>query len=141
MVVVGAIVGGQIADKITRKLSVYIGYIITTVALLLMMIPLAWPVLLIFSSLVGCAIGWRHSSYAAVATEITKKHPEMDRTFYSLCKSFANVGGTLGMSLTGIVLGLTGSYLIVFIFLAIISNLGLIGFMLLDSKNYEHRDI
>jgi MFS family permease len=140
-VVVGAIVGGQIADRITRKLSVYIGYIITTIALLLMLIPLAWPILLAFSALVGCAIGWRHSSYAAVATEISKKHPEMDSTFYSMCNAFANIGGTLGMSLTGIFLSTTGSYLMVFLFLAVISNLGLIGFLLLDSKNYEHRDI
>jgi len=138
-VVIGAITGGQIADRKTRKLSVYLAYIITTVALLLLLIPSGWQILLVFSSLVGLAIGWRHSSYAAVATEISKQHPEMDSTFYSLCNAFANLGGTIGLSLTGIVLNLTASYLVVFLFIAIISNLGLIGFILLNPKDYEHK--
>lgn len=136
-VVIGAVFGGQIADRIARKLSVYIAFIITTLSLLLMIIPTTWPVLLGISTLVGCAIGWRHSSYAAIATEISKKHPEMDSTFYSLCNAFANMGGILGLSLSGIVLSSTESYIILFIFLAIISNLGLIGILLLDKKDYE----
>jgi MFS family permease len=137
-VVTGAIIAGQIADKKTRRLSVLSAFIITTITLFLMIIPLAWPILLIFSSFVGIAIGWRHSSYAAVVTEISKLHPEMDSTYYSLCNAFANLGGILGLSLSGIVLELTASYIYVFIFVAVISNLGLIGFLLLNPKDYEH---
>lgn len=140
-VVIGAIIGGQIADRITRKASVYIAYIITTVALLLMMVPLEWPILLIFSATVGCAIGWRHSSYAAVVTEISKQHPEMSSTYYSMCNAFANLGATLGLSLTGIILGATASYLIVFLFLAIVSNIGLGAFLMLKKEDYEHKAI
>lgn len=58
-VIIGAIAGGQISDKIMRKLSVYLAYLITTVSLLLMLIPAAWIILLCFSILVGCAVGWR----------------------------------------------------------------------------------
>ncbi|MBY9016448.1 MAG: MFS transporter [Candidatus Lokiarchaeota archaeon] len=140
-VVIGAILGGQIADRITRKVSVYIAYIITTIALLLMMVPLEWPILLTFSTLIGCAIGWRHSSYAAVTTEISKQHPEMGSTYYSLCNAFANLGGTLGLSLTGIILSATASYLIVFLFLAIVSNFGLGAFLMLKKEDYEHKII
>ncbi|MHA1255366.1 MAG: MFS transporter [Promethearchaeota archaeon] len=140
-VVFGSIVGGQVADRLTRRTSVYIAYLITTISLLLMMIPLEWPILVIFSTLIGCAIGWRHSSYAAVVTEISKQHPEMSSTYYSLCNAFANLGGTLGMSLTGIILSGTASYLIVFLFLAIISNIGLGSFLLLKKEDYEHKSI
>jgi len=138
-IIIGAIVGGQVADRKTRKLSVYIAYVLTTISLLLMLIPTMWPILLVFSTIVGLAVGWRHSSYAAVVTEISKLHPEMDSTYYSLCNAFANLGGILGLSLTGVVLNLTASYLFVFFFIALISNLGLIGFVLLNPKDYEHK--
>jgi len=140
-IVIGAIVGGQIADRITRKLSVYLAYIITTASLLLMLIPTTWQILLFISTIVGLAVGWRHSSYAAVVTEISKQHPEMDSTYYSICNAFANLGSSLGLSFTGIILRLTASYLTVFLFIAIISNLGLIGFILLSSKDYEHKKL
>lgn len=136
-VIIGAIAGGQISDKIMRKLSVYLAYLITTVSLLLMLIPAAWIILLCFSILVGCAVGWRQSSYAGVVTEISKQHPEMDSTYYSLTNAFANLGGVIGLSLTGVILRIFASYLAVFLFIAIVSNLGLIGFSMLNPKDYE----
>jgi len=137
----GAVIGGQIADRITRKLSVYLAYILTTIAFLLMLITTQWPILIIFSVIVGIASGWRHSSYAAVVTEISKLHPEMDSTYYSLCNAFSNFGAILGLAITGIILRLTESYLVVFLFCAIISNIGLIGFILLNPADYEHKKI
>jgi PAT family beta-lactamase induction signal transducer AmpG len=136
-IVIGSIVGGQMSDKTSRKISVYFAYIITTVALLLMIIPTFWFILLFFASLVGLSIGWRHSSYSAIATQISKQHPEMDSTYYSLCNAFANLGTTLGLSLTGMVLDLTASFRIAFIFLAIISNIGLIVLFVMKPKDYE----
>ncbi len=136
-IVIGSIVGGQIADKKSRKLSVYLAYIITTGSLLLMLIPSVWGVLLFFSTIIGLAIGWRHSSYASVVTGISKNHPEMVSTYYSITNAFANLGGILGLSLTGVILAQTASYLMVFLFMAIISNLGLVGFALLSPKDYE----
>jgi MFS family permease len=138
-VVIGAILGGQIADKKTRKLSVYLAYLITTCSLLLMLIPTMWTVLLFFSSLVGMAVGWRHSSYGAIVTGISKRHPEMVSTYYSITNGFANFGGILGLSLTGVILRITASYLLPFLFLAIISNIGLIAFFMLPPKVYEHK--
>ncbi|MHA1489087.1 MAG: MFS transporter [Promethearchaeota archaeon] len=136
-VVFGAIIGGQVADRMTRKLAVYLAMLISTVSLLLMLLPVPWPILLFFSTLVGVAIGWRHSSYAAVVTGMSKQHPEMDSTYYSVCNAFANFGGIIGMIITGMILSATASYLLVFLFMAIISNLGLIGFLMLDPKDYE----
>ena len=136
-VVFGAIIGGQISDRIMRKMSVYLAYLITTIAFLLMLIPTTWPILLFFSTLIGCAMGMRHSSYAGVVTEISKQHPEMDSTYYSLTNAFANFGGVFGLTFTGIILGTFASYLAVFLFMAIISNVGLIGFLMLNPKDYE----
>ena len=136
-VVIGSVFGGQIADKVSRKISVYIGYVITTISLILMMISAPWQILLIFSFFVGGAIGWRHSSYSAVATQISKLHPEMDSTFYSMCNAFANFGSIFGLILIGLILELTGSYLMIFLSVAIISNLGLIGFVMLEPNFYE----
>jgi len=136
-VVVGAIVGGQISDKISRKLSVYIAYIISTVSLLLMVIPIYWIILLIFSFIVGIAIGSRHSSYSGIVTQISKFHPEMDSTYYSLCNAFANLGSTIGLSLTGMVLSISESYIVVFIFMALASNIGLIALLIMNPKDYE----
>jgi MFS-type transporter involved in bile tolerance (Atg22 family) len=65
----------------------------------------------------------------------------MSSTYYSLCNAFANLGSTLGMSLTGIILSGTASYLIVFLFLAIVSNIGLGSFLLLKKEDYEHKII
>ncbi|MHA1803226.1 MAG: MFS transporter [Promethearchaeota archaeon] len=138
-IVIGAIVGGQVADKKSRRLSVYLAYAITTISLLLMLIPTIWGVLLFFASLIGLAIGWRHSSYAAVVTEISKQHPAMDSTYYSLTNAFANLGGVIGLALTGVILSLTASYLMVFLFMALISNLGLVGFFLLSPTDYEFK--
>lgn len=138
-IVAGSILGGQIADRKSRKLSVYLAYLITTVGLILMLIQTSWQVLSFFSTLVGVAIGWRHSSYASVVTEISKQHPEMTSTYYSITNAFANLGGIVGLSLTGIILTQTSSYLAVFLFMAIISNLGLIGFALLNPKDYEYK--
>ena len=45
------------------------------------------------------------------------------------------------MSLTGIILKTTASYLIVFLFLAIISNIGLGSFLMLKKEDYEHKSI
>lgn len=76
-------------------------------------------------------------SYAGVVTEISKQHPEMDSTYYSLTNAFANLGGVIGLSLTGVILRIFASYLAVFLFIAIVSNLGLIGFSMLNPKDYE----
>lgn len=138
-IIFGAILGGVIADLRTRRLSVILGLIITTIALLLMTLNLHWIYLLSFACLVGLAVGWRHSSMVAIAGEFAKNHPEMDSTYFSVANSFTNMGSIIGLVLTGIIFSNTGSFLIVFIFMAVISNFGLIPFLLIKSKDYEYK--
>jgi MFS family permease len=145
-VIIGSVIGGYIADLISRRLSVYLSLIITTVALLLMIIPTnVLIILLIFAFFIGSTVGWRNSGFSAVVGEYSKMYPEMDSTYFAISTSFVNVGSTLGLMITSALFGaLSGLntftiFAIVFIFMAILSNVGIIPFYFMDPKDYEYR--
>ena len=138
-IIVGSILGGIIADKKTRKFAIYSGVGLTTASILLLLIPATWELLLFFTIIIGFALGWRHSAYAAVVGQLAKKHPEMDSTYLSIANSFTNFGATLGLLLTGIIFQIFGTYAMLFIFLAILSNVSLIPFWAIDAEDYEHK--
>lgn len=145
-VIIGAVIGGYIADLKTRKLGVYTSLLVTTASLLLFLIPTIVPILIFFAFLIGSSAGWRNSSYSAVVGQISTLYPEVDSTYYATCNSFTNIGTVLGLQITGILFGaLEGLdtytiYAIIFIFMAIISNIGIIPFLTMDSKEYELSD-
>ncbi|MFX1322693.1 MAG: MFS transporter [Promethearchaeota archaeon] len=145
-VIIGAVIGGYIADLKTRKLGVYTSLLVTTAALLLFLIPTFVPILIFFAFLIGSSAGWRNSSYSAVVGQISTLYPEVDSTYYATCNSFTNIGTVLGLQITGILFGaLEGLdtytiYAIIFIFMAIISNIGLIPFLTMNPKEYELSD-
>ena len=137
-VVIGAIIGGQIADLISRKKGMYISVLIITIALLLMVLDISVIFLIIFAILVLAGLGMRHSSYSAVIGEMAKKHPEMDSTYFSLCNSFANFGIAMGLIITGILFDFVGgSFAFIFIVSAFVQIFCLIPFLLLDKQDYE----
>ncbi len=142
-VIIGAIIGGRIADLQSRKRSVYISFILTTISFLLFIIPISWPVLMIFSLLLGSSAGWRNSAFSAVIGQESQQYPEMDSTYYATCNSFSNLGSTIGLQLTSILIGVLAGlqafwiYAIIFLFMAIVMNIGLIPFFTLDPKDYE----
>ncbi|MBY9006914.1 MAG: MFS transporter [Candidatus Lokiarchaeota archaeon] len=150
-VIIGAVIGGRIADLKSRKKSVYSSLIITTISFLLFLIPvhyienahLPYIILLIFAGIVGSTNGWRKSAYSAVIGQISKQYPEANSTYFATCNSFTNGGTILGLTLTGILLGaLQGldvymTFSIIFVFMIIASNISLIPFMLINSKDYE----
>jgi MFS family permease len=139
-IIIGAILGGAISDLISRKIGVYLSLIVTTIALLLILVDTEIIILLIFAGIIGVGLGWRHSSYSAVVGEMSKQHPEMDSTYFSICNSFANLGNSIGLAITGIIFVLTGgSYAFIFFFIAMIQNLGVIPFLLLEPKDYEFK--
>ena len=138
-IVIGSILGGIIADKKTRKYAIHLGVVLTTVSILLLLIPATWELLLLFTIIIGFALGFRHSAYSAVVGQLAKKHPEMDSTYLSIANSFTNFGATLGLILTGLIFHIFGTYAILFIFLAIISNVSLIPFWAIDAEDYEHK--
>ncbi len=138
-IVIGAVLGGIMADKKTRKSAIHLGVVITTASILLLLIPATWELLLFFTIIIGVALGFRHSSYSAVVGQLAKKHPEMDSTYFSIANSFSNFGATLGLIITGLIFQVFGTYAFLFIFLAIISNVSLIPFWAINAEEYEHK--
>lgn len=142
-VIIGAIIGGRIADLQSRKRSVYISFILTSISFLLFIIPISWPVLMIFSLLLGSSAGWRNSAFSAVIGQESQQYPEMDSTYYATCNSFSNLGSTIGLQLTSILIGVFAGldafliYAIIFLVMAIVMNIGLIPFVTMDPKDYE----
>ncbi len=142
-VITGAIIGGRMADLRSRKRSVYISLIITSISFLLFMIPIVWPVLIIFAFLLGSSAGWRNSAFSAVIGQESQLYPEMDSTYYATCNSFVNLGSTIGLELTSILIGVLAGlqafwiYAIVFLVMAIVINIDLIPFKTLDPNEYE----
>ncbi|MHA1273744.1 MAG: MFS transporter [Promethearchaeota archaeon] len=141
-IVVGAIVGGIFSDKIQRRLSVYLAYILATISLCLMAVPQEILMYYIIAILIGAGMGWRHSSYSAVAGSMSKRHPEMDSTYLSLCNSFANAGSSVGLALTSLLLAGIGNFEMIFIILGLIQNIGIIPFIFINPKDFEiERDL
>ncbi len=143
-VISGAIIGGRIADLQSRKRAVYTSFILTGISFLLFIIPIPWwPVLLVFSLLLGSSAGWRNSAFSAVIGQESQQYPEMDSTYYATCNSFSNLGSTIGLQLTSLLIGVLAGletfwiYAIIFLTMAIIMNIGLIPFFTLDPKDYE----
>jgi MFS family permease len=142
-VIIGAIIGGRIADLQSRKRSVYISFLLTGVSFLIFMIPVIWPLLIVFSLILGASAGWRNAAFSAVIGQESQQYPEMDSTYYATCNSFSNLGSTIGLQLTSILIGVLAGleafwiYAFVFLTMAIIMNIGLIPFFALDPVDYE----
>ena len=63
----------------------------------------------------------------------------MDSTYLSIANSFSNFGATVGLLLTGIIFQIFGTYAMLFVFLAILSNISLIPFAAINAEDYEHK--
>ncbi|MFX0012875.1 MAG: MFS transporter [Candidatus Hermodarchaeota archaeon] len=144
----GAIIGGQVADKKSRKLSVIIKFLLTTCSLALLIIPLPESVVwgyLVFAVIVGSSSGWSNSAFSAVTSQYSQKYPQAPSTYFSVCTSFVNFGSQLGLIFTGIVFnvvsGVTANILIiystVFISMMVLSNIAILPFFLMKKENYE----
>ncbi|TFG05445.1 MAG: MFS transporter [Promethearchaeota archaeon] len=139
-IIVGAILGGQLADLKSRRFSVMLSVLITTLSLLLFMSNISYiPLILLFASLTGAALGWRRASASAIMSQLSKKHPEMDSTYFSVAMAFANIGASIGLALSGIILDATQNYSLTFLYLALISLLVIIPLLLMNPKDYEHK--
>ncbi|MFX0000182.1 MAG: MFS transporter [Candidatus Hodarchaeota archaeon] len=142
-VITGSLIGGHIADLISRKISVYSSLLITIIFLLLFLIPVSVPIMIIFAFFIGSSAGWRQAGFSAVIGQISTKYPEVDSTYFATCNSFTNLGAVLGLQITGLLFsGLTGLstyaiYASIFVFMVLMSNLGLIPFLTINSNEYE----
>ncbi len=142
-VILGSLIGGHIADLKSRRMSVYSSLLVTTIFILLFLIPAPFPILIVFAFLIGSSSGWRQAGFSAVIGQISTQYPEVDSTYFATCNSFINFGAVLGLQITGLLfVSLTGLstyaiYAIIFIFMIFMSNLGLIPFLTIDSNEYE----
>ena len=146
-ILLGAILGGYVADKKSRRIAYYLSLVLITSSLLLLLIPVPVVILLIFVIIVGSASGWSHSSFGAIASGYSREYHEVRSSYFALSASFVNFGTMLGLVLTGIIFDSMSEitsdtyliYSVVFIFMAILSNIGIIAFLTLDPKIYEHK--
>jgi PAT family beta-lactamase induction signal transducer AmpG len=147
-VLAGALIGGTVADKISRRTAFFGSVILTagSLALLLIPIPSAFSlILLFFAVLIGSSSGWSNSAFSAIATQYSQQYPEAPSTYYSICTSFVNLGTQLGLIFTGLVFdSISGTsadvniiFGIIFITMIILSSLAIIPFLFLDRNQYE----
>lgn len=146
-ILLGAFLGGYIADLKSRRFAYYLSLVLITGSLLLLLIPVSVVILLIFVIIVGAASGWSHSTFGSIASGYAREYHEVRSSYFALSASFVNFGTMLGLTLTGIIFELMSEitsdtyliYSVVFIFMAILSNVGIIAFLTLDPKIYEHK--
>lgn len=146
-ILLGAFLGGYIADLKSRRFTYYLGLVFITGSLILLLIPVPVIILLIFLIIVGAASGWSHASFGSIASGYSREYNEVRSSYFALSASFVNFGTMLGLSLTGMILESMSEitsdtyliYSVVFIFMAILSNIGLIAFLTLDPKIYEYK--
>ena len=139
-IIIGAIAGGRIADLKTRKFSVILSVIITFISLILLVMDFTIISILLFvACLAGLALGWRRAIAAAILGELAKNHPEMDSTSFSISMAFANIGASIGLFFTGIVINITKDFSATFLYLALFSLLVVIPLILMNPKDYEYK--
>ncbi len=139
-IIIGAIAGGRIADLKTRKFSVILSVIITFISLILLVMDFTiFSLLLFVASLSGLALGWRRAIAAAILGELAKNHPEMDSTNFSISMAFANIGASVGLLFTGIVINITQDFSATFLYLALFSLLAVIPLIMMNPKDYEYK--
>jgi MFS family permease len=139
-IIIGAIAGGRIADLKTRKFSVILSVILTFISLILLVMDFTIISILLFvACLAGLALGWRRAIAAAILGELAKNHPEMDSTSFSISMAFANIGASIGLFFTGIVINITKDFSATFLYLALFSLLVVIPLILMNPKDYEYK--
>jgi PAT family beta-lactamase induction signal transducer AmpG len=147
-ILIGAFIGGYVADLKSRRFAYYLSLVLIIGSLILLLIPVSVIILLIFVMIVGAASGFSHSSFGSIASGYSREYQEVRSSYFALSASFVNFGTMLGLTLTGTIFelmsGITSDtyliYSIVFIFMAILSTIGIIPFLTLDPKIYEYKD-
>ncbi|TFG26292.1 MAG: MFS transporter [Promethearchaeota archaeon] len=139
-IIVGALVGGRLADLKSRRSSLILSIIITFFSLILLIIDFnVISILLFVASLSGVALGWRRAIAAAILGEIAKYHPEMNSTNFSISMAFANIGASIGLFFTGIIINITQDFSATFLYLGLFSLLVVIPLLLMNPKDYEYK--
>ena len=73
-IILGAIVMGYVADLVSRKFGVYFGMIFLTLSIFLLFITNNIIGLFIIAFIIGVGVGFRHSAYSPIASQMAKSH-------------------------------------------------------------------
>jgi len=150
-VIAGSIIGGRIADKKSRSFAVIFSFFLTSISTFLLFTPISsngWHIVLIFATIVGISMGWNASALTSIISEYSKKYPETNLTYLSICSSFTNFGGVISLFTIGIIFNILASqtsdiilmYGIAFGSMTLIYLLGsLFTFFLMDKKQFEYK--
>ncbi len=149
-VLAGAILGGIVADKVSRRVTFFASILLTAGSLGLLLIPIPPTfslILLLFAVFVGSSSGWSNAAFSSITTQYSQQYPEAPSTYYSICTSFVNLGTQLGLIATGLVFdsvaGITTDIVfifgIIFLTMIILASCAVIPFVFLDRNQYEVR--
>jgi PAT family beta-lactamase induction signal transducer AmpG len=108
----GSIIGGLIADKITRKISLYIFIIGSMLFSAGLIFASSWETLAILYGIIGFLQGSYMTAAGAMFMDVT--NPRIGATQFSIFMGLGNGGMTLGDTLSGTLVsfvGFTGTFL------------------------------
>jgi MFS family permease len=148
-VIIGSIMTGRKADK-NRRFAVYIAnftYIPFLVICVLFRGPYVLGGIMIF--LLGAAQGALTASYQSIRGDLSKKYPELNSTYFAIVISCLNLGQSVGMATTSILITLFSSafneyYMIFFFIMLIMAGFQFLSFLIfytINRSEYEHEHI
>ena len=148
-VIIGSIMTGRKADK-NRRFAVYIAnftYIPFLVICVLFRGPYVLGGIMIF--LLGAAQGALTASYQSIRGDLSKKYPELNSTYFAIVISCLNLGQSVGMATTSILITLFSSafneyYIIFFFIMLIMAGFQFLSFLIfytINRSEYEHEHI
>ena len=133
----GIALGWFVADRFEKRKIAAVCMFVHMIALLLFTFAIAWPMVIAFALLHGCAWGLRGSFMQALRADFFgRRHFGMIMGFSSIIVVMGNVGGPL---LTAIVADATGSYRAGFTTVAMLAGFGSTFFLLLRKPQLPPR--
>jgi PAT family beta-lactamase induction signal transducer AmpG len=132
--IIGAVVGGVMADKIGRKITLYIFLIGTLIFTSLLITANSWQILAILYSIIGLLQGVIvYSALCALFMDVT--NPKIGATQFSILTSMANFG-EIGLGMFGGALVLILGYHRFFLYAALIAVPAILILHFVEEKKY-----
>jgi MFS family permease len=145
-VIIGSIMTGRMADK-NRRFAVYIANI-TYIPFLIICVLFRGPYILggVMVFLLGAAQGALTASYQSIRGDLSKQYPELNSTYFAIVISCLNLGQSVGMATTSVLITLFSSafneyYMIFFFIMLILAGFQFLSFLIFSTINrseYEH---
>ena len=147
-VIVGNIITGRIADK-NRRLSVYVANVLYIPFLFICFLfrgPYIYGTTMLI--IIEAGRGALTASYQSIRSDISKKYPDLDSTYFAFVISCSNLGYTIGLATaSSLVIFFSGFftefYLTIFGIMLVMACFEIFSFMIfmtIDRKEYEFKE-